>query len=284
MKNSVLIVVLGKAARPTDLAALSDSARENNLHLNVLILATMPQIPVSSYGTGFYGSLAIPEHWQTNIDSMNSALEKLRAEVSSYLAQQGASAEVRVASGENPFLADTIANLAQTSDTVIIGDDLRDDKALFNAVLRAALFHAPAGVILNAMTSTRALQPKSAFVAWKAGVPSSRAVRAALPILRQAKDVFVALFDPQTNAFNKDENPGSDVAAWLSHQGCQVTLQQYPSGGEEIGTVMQKRANEVGADLIVMGAYDHSRMRETIFGGTTRTLIEQRDMPILLCH
>ena len=284
MKNATLLVVLGKTARPVDLEPLSESARERNLHLVVVILGAMPPIPVYTYGIGEYDAYALPDGWQEEVDKANAALEDLRASISEYLADQGASAEVRVISGEAAALPDALARAALTYDLVLLGDDLRDDDRLFGDVVRATLFRAPAGVMINAVTSVSALQPKSVFLAWKAGLPSARAIHAALPILRAAADVTVAMFDPISTRLRDGENPGSDVAAWLNHQGCKVTVHPYPSGGEEIGTVMMKRAQETGADLIVMGAYDHSRLREVVFGGTTRTLIEQRDYPVLLCH
>jgi len=70
----------------------------------------------------------------------------------------------------------------------------------------------------------------------------------------------------------------------LTHHGCNVVVQQYPSGGQDIADCLLHRAKEVGADLIVMGAYGHSRMRETIFGGTTRAMIEQGDQAVYLAH
>ncbi len=284
MKNATLMVVLGKSARPVDLETLSESARERNLHLSITILGAMPPIPVYTYGIGEYGAYSLPDGWQVDVEKANSELKALRTEISEYLADQGASAEVRIISGEAAALPAAMARAALTCDAIILSDDLRVDERLFAEVVSAALFKTSAGVMLNAIKSTAALQAKSVFVAWKAGIPAARAVRAALPILRTAKDVTVALFDPVANNLRDGENPGSDVAAWLTHQGCNVTVQQYPSGGEEIGTVMMKRARESAADLIVMGAYDHSRLRETVFGGTTRTLIDQQDYPILLCH
>jgi len=84
---------------------------------------------------------------------------------------------------------------------------------------------------------------------------------------------------------NRDgESPGSDLAEWLSRHGCNVKVAQYPSGGKEIGDCIIGRAKEMGADLVVMGAYGHSRLREDLFGGTTRTLIEPQDLAVLLAH
>lgn len=79
-------------------------------------------------------------------------------------------------------------------------------------------------------------------------------------------------------------SPGSEVARWLSHHGCRVNLQQYPSGGEEIGKCILGRAAGSGADLVVTVAYRPSGMRQAVFGGTTRTLIEQTGTPVFLGH
>jgi len=283
MKNATLLVILGKTAKPASLEALANVARERALHLRVLILGSMPPIPAYVYGMGGFGGYSMPPHWQTRVNSVNAELEDTRKQVADFLTKQGTSAEVGVLSGELIDLADSMALRALTCDLIVIGDDLRLDEYLFDAILHAALFKAPAGVLLNGMKSA-ALMPKSVFVAWKEGWGSARAVRMALPILRAAADVTVAIFDPSKSSAQGGENSGSDVASWLSHHGCTVTVKQYPTGGDEVGTTLIKRAKEEGADLVVMGAYGHSRMREALFGGTTRTMVEQTEQAVLLCH
>ncbi|MBM2291096.1 universal stress protein [Sulfitobacter pseudonitzschiae] len=284
MKNTTISVILGVDAQPADLGALSQQALENNIHLIVLLLRKLPPVPVFYMGLGEFSAYSLPEGWQADVDKANTALEAQRAKISQYLADQGASAEVRAVFGDVSGLRSAVAHAGLTCDTIIIGDDLRSDEQLFKDVVHAALFESSAGVMLNTLGTAEALQPKSAFVAWKSGVPAARAIRAALPALRTAQDVTVALFDPVSTVSQDGENPGSDVAAWLNHQGCTVAVQQYPSSGQDTGTAILKRAKEIAADLIVMGAYGHSRLRETVFGGTTQTLIEQRDRPVLLCH
>lgn len=284
MRNATLLVVLGKTAKPADLEPLSEIARDQNLHLSVQVLGAMPPIPVYTYGIGEYGSYAFPEGWQDEVDRSNAEFQEVRKQIAQYLVAQGTSADVNVISGEAATLPDAVARRALTSDLVVFGDDLHGEDFLFNEAVRASLFQAPAGVLLNALKTPAALAPKTVFVAWKAGVPAARAIREALPLLRAANSVVVAVIDPVATRLRDGENPGSDVATWLSHQGCNVTVEQYPSGGEEIGTVLMKRAKECGADLLVMGAYDRSRWREVVFGGTTQTLIHQREMPVMLCH
>ena len=115
-------------------------------------------------------------------------------------------------------------------------------------------------------------------------MPAARAIHAALPILEAAKEVVVAIIDPVTTAFRDGEDPGADVALWLSHHGCKLSVQQMPSGGQQIDAALLRKGKETGADLIVMGGYDRSRMREIVFGGTTRSMVEQVEFPVFLAH
>jgi len=284
MQNATLTVVLGQTALPHDLENLVQTAFDKNLHLNVLILGETPPIPMFSIGIGEFNAYSLPNDWQGRVDQARATLEQQRAKIAAYLAAQGTSAEVRGISGDVSGLATAVACVGLTCDMILLGDDLRSNERLFTDVIQATLFKTAAPVMLNCPASVNALQPRSVFVAWRAGIPATRAIRAALPLLRRAQEVTVALFDPVSNTSGDGENPGTDVASWLTHDGCSVTVQQYASGGEEIGIAMLRRSKECGADLVVMGAYDHSRIRETVLGGTTQTMIEQRDCPVLLCH
>lgn len=284
MKNATLLVVVGKSAKPADIKPLADPAREQNLHLSVLVLGATPSIPLYTYEVGAFSGQSITYDWHAEVDKVNAELDQTRAEFAAFLAEQEVSADVSYFSGEAVALPDAVARRAMACDLMVFADELRQDSDLFKGLLRVSLFQAPTGVLLNGSRKAASLRPENVFVAWKVGLPAARAIRTALPILRDAKNVTVAIFDPVTNQLRDGENPGSDVARWLSHQGCNITIMQYPSGGEPVGTVLLKRAQEVGADLIVMGAYDHSRLREEILGGTTKTVIEQQEHTVLLSH
>ncbi len=284
MKNATLLIVLGVAAKTSDLERVANAARERNLHLRILILGAMPRLPSYVYGMTAYGAYGVPDDWQTNVDALNSGLERAQRQIADYMADQGASVDLRVFSGAMLDLCDAVVQQAMCCDLVFIGNDLRRDGVLFHEILHAALFKTPSGVVLNGLENSAVFQPASAIVAWKNGVAASRAVRSALPILQAAKDIRIMMFDPRASTGADGDAAGSEVAAWLSHKGCAVTVDQCPSGGDEVGVALMKRAKENGADLIVMGAYGHSRLREAIFGGTTRTMLEQTEHAILLCH
>lgn len=169
-------------------------------------------------------------------------------------------------------------------DTALVGGELRASDTLFRQVVYGILFQSPIGALLNDHDAKTLIAPKKVFVAWNTHLHSARAVHQALPFLRQANEVLIATVDPVMSEFQDGEDPGLDVAKWLTHHGCKVDVQQYPSGGHAIGNSILERSKEYGADLIVMGSYGHSRMREAIFGGTTRTLIEQTEQAVFLGH
>jgi nucleotide-binding universal stress UspA family protein len=284
MKNAAVLVVIGKSSQPAEMEVLATTAREQGLMLSLLAIGEMPQLPTYVYGVGHYGSFVVPEGWQDDVAQENAALASTCQKIENYFAEQGVSVSASVLCADLPALNDAVARLALTCDFVVIADSLRSFDVLFRSAVHSALFRSPAGVVLNNLSSAKALVPGCVLIAWNSGLPAARAIHAAWPILKTAKEVVVAIIDPVMTQYRDGEDPGADVAQWLSHHGCNVSVQQAPSGGQPLDAALLKKATEVGADLIVMGGYDHSRMREIIFGGTTRSMVEQSDFPILLAH
>jgi nucleotide-binding universal stress UspA family protein len=139
-------------------------------------------------------------------------------------------------------------------------------------------------LIKGANSHLAATKPSHAFIAWDSSKHAAVAVHNALPLLSLTDEVTVAVFDPVRNEGVDGEEPGADLASWLSRRGCKVNVEQYPSGGEEIATCIMKRAAEKGADLIVMGGYGHMKLKQQIFGGTTESMLQQRKVPVLIGH
>ncbi len=282
MKNASLLLLVAESTVAADLDPIVQTAVATQAHLSVLVLGAMPYPPVFAYGIEAYGMLSIPDGWPERIEATKAGLTRTARAIEASLQASGASGDVGVLCCEPAAMSPAIGRRAATCDAVLLSDDLRGDDALFDNAIHGGLFLSPAGVILNGTRARDALSPARVFVAWDIGLPAARAVHAALPLLTAAAEITIGIFDPVTSP--DGEFPGSGVARWLDHHGCHVDLQQYPSGGAEIGTCILRHATEADADLIVMGAYGHSRMRQAVFGGTTRTLIAQTKMPVLLAH
>lgn len=284
MNNASVLVLTSGQAKPAALEGLCDVATKRGLHLSVVVLGRLPTLPIYATGMGDFAAIGDYGDWQEDLENAKAKLESCAQDLKGYLVERGAACNVSVLSADPVAFPDALARRALTSDLVMVLDDARAEGDLFNDAVSSTLFHAPVAVLLNALNAPEPLLPKRVLVGWNSGLPASRAIRAAMPMLRAAEDVTIAVFDPVMTAMRDGENPGSDVAHWLSHQGCTVNVQQYPSGGKEIADNLMQRAREVEADLIVMGAYDHSRMRQIMFGGTTRSMIAQTDLPVLLAH
>lgn len=114
------------------------------------------------------------------------------------------------------------------------------------------------------------------IVAWNGSRESSRATFDALPFIREAENTEILLVDPPENS--DETEAGADLADALERHGARVTMHQEASGGLATEDVIRNRVDETGADLIVLGAYSHSWLKQFLFGGVTRTVLQ--DMPV----
>jgi len=92
------------------------------------------------------------------------------------------------------------------------------------------------------------------------------------------------MVDPVDSELGQDMEPGADIAAYLARHGVTVTVDRLPSQGRGVVATLRQHAIDNAAELLVMGAYGHSRIRERIFGGVTRSMIDQPPLPILMAR
>jgi nucleotide-binding universal stress UspA family protein len=122
------------------------------------------------------------------------------------------------------------------------------------------------------------------LLCWNASRESARAASDALPILTAAAQVTVLIVEPRTTAQGHGAEPGADVATWLSRHGVKVTVLREVAPNADVGDVIASRAMDHGSDLIVMGIYGHSRLREMILGGASRAMLATMPVPVLMAH
>ena len=122
------------------------------------------------------------------------------------------------------------------------------------------------------------------LVAWDASREASRSISDAMPLLASASAVTILTIDPATGRTEHGDIPGADIALHLARHGVNTRVEKAPSGGIGIGDVLLSRASDLGADLLVMGAYGHSRVRELVLGGATRTVLRSMTLPVFISH
>ena len=118
------------------------------------------------------------------------------------------------------------------------------------------------------------------LVAWKDTKEAARAVRESLPMLQAAKNVFVLTCDRPHHRFEA----GKDIVAFLTRHGVSVEPVSDIADGNDVGPIILSYAADVKADLLVMGAYGHSRWREIVFGGVTHHVLKNMKLPLLMAH
>lgn len=130
---------------------------------------------------------------------------------------------------------------------------------------------------------THAPLTRTVVVGWDGSIQAQRAIQGALPLLKQASSVKLALINPDAMAPTHGDVPGADMAHYLARHGVkvEVLVEHTRSGtGEALSAVAQSQQ----ASLLVTGAFGHSRYRELVLGGVTRVLLERSTIPLLIAH
>ena len=121
-------------------------------------------------------------------------------------------------------------------------------------------------------------------VAWNASREAIRAIRGAMPLLARAERVLVLEGEPVENPFGLRYLPKLDLRAWLARHDVNAEFRAFKPAAKERGAALLETARAESADLIVMGAWGHSRITELVLGGTTRYLFQSSDLPLLVAH
>lgn len=127
------------------------------------------------------------------------------------------------------------------------------------------------------------------MIAWDASMAASRAITGALPLLKRAQIVEVAIFDAHSLPQQSQQPtlqgaaPGSELARYLGRHNIQVEVMQG-STDRDIGAALLSLTNDRDCDLLVMGGYGHARFREIVLGGVTQTVLDTMSIPVLMSH
>ncbi len=229
-------------------------------------------------------------HVPADIVREHLAHAKAEAEATFAVVQEAAARRkvnllTRRETGSLDRLPELLARDARNTDLTTIGQPNPETGSSDEVLLVEAAFMEtgrPALVIPHA--GMRAMPPKRVVIAWDASREASRAVHDALPLLRLAEDVVVLVVDAQSLGARTGRQPGTGVMAHLSQHEVKVRLKRVESDRRGMGEFILAQAEEEAADLLVMGGYGHSRLREMLVGGVTRYMLERMTVPILFSH
>jgi nucleotide-binding universal stress UspA family protein len=227
------------------------------------------------YGTppdGYLGDLAPFFH------DLRALAAERAARFDALVRQAGvASFEHRIGDEEPGY---ALACQAMYADLAIVGQSDPEDPATAHAgIPEYVALHAACPVMVLPYAGEFSPDFERILVAWNGSPESAHAVRQALPLLAKASEVEIATFDGAED----DTLGGPDIALFLTRHGIKVTLWQDRAGGDAANALLS-RASSFQADLLVMGCYGHTRLRETLLGGVSRTVLHDMTVPTLMAH
>ncbi len=182
-----------------------------------------------------------------------------------------------------------VAAHARFADLVILPKPYGKDRDAveLEPTIEAAMFQGQAPVLMvpeaSGATPNPVSTPKSVLVAWNESPEALRAIRAALPFLQAAEVVHIVIIDPPAHGPNRSD-PGGLISQFLARHGVNVEIEILSKTLPRVSEVLLRHATDTSSEMIVMGAYGHSRFREAILGGATRNMLESADIPVLMAH
>lgn len=278
MSFKTILTVTEPGMSDDDLQLAAGLCEEVSAHLAILVVALAAPPPVGEFAA------IVSEDWLKERQADEKFLKKRTAVVSAFFAGRALSADTVSAYPEAGWADETIGRRARYADITIVGPEVLAGGTLKSKVVEGALFSSGKPLLLIPKGSRPTLKPKCVLVGWDTRLESSRAVRESLDMLIGADEVHLALVDPVEGETHHGAEPGADAAAYLARHGVKVTVDRLPSANHPVADVLRQHAVDCGAELLVMGAYGHSRLRERIFGGVTKSMLEGPSLPTLLAR
>lgn len=278
--KSLLTIATSPEGVAGTITAAAQIAQKMDAHLDALALGVdRTQVGYSYVGSGAVVIAAAMDRAESEAREAEAALNaaigaqtpSLRSSVESVVTQLGA-------------LTDVVASRARYSDLVILPLPYGKDRGVEDeAVTEAALFEGMAPVLIVPPSGIRTAEPKRIVVAWNQSREALVAARRAMPFLKRAEMVQIVVVDPPAHGSERSD-PGGLLCQFLVRHGVKAEVSVLARTLPRVSEVLARQALDVDADLLVMGAYGHSRFREAILGGATRDMLERTVVPVFLAH
>ena len=283
--RKLLLPLTGTAAGEAALTTALTVARMWDAHLTALHVRVDSRDVAPLAGEGLSGAM---------IEEMMSATEKestersnaVRAMFDRFVVAHGVTVAEPFTRGATANFAsvtgreeDLVAQLARLADLTVVPHPEAGDDVSSSDALHAVLFDSGRPVLIAPHTAGPAVGTRIC-VAWNGTAESAAAVHAAIPWMQRAEAVRVLSADEYQR-----RGPGAmDLLGYLALHGIRPEVAQFRPMDRDVGRGMLAAAREFGADLLAMGAYSHSRLRQLILGGVTRHVLENAALPVMMAR
>jgi nucleotide-binding universal stress UspA family protein len=194
----------------------------------------------------------------------------------------GLSAESHLLEAGPTGAGELFAQMARHFDLTVVAQTDPEQDAPEELMPEAALFGSGRPMLTVPYIQKTGLKLDRVMVCWDGSRPAARAVADAMPFLERSKAIDVVTVSREQGARN--DLPGVDIAHHLARHKLNVNLKRIVASDIDVASTLLSHAADSGADLIIMGGYGHSRLREFVLGGATRGILESMTVPVLMSH
>lgn len=285
--KTILVPMAGAEGDTVALKAALMVAHDFDAHVEALFVKLDPRDAVPMLGEGMSGAM-VEEIMRAAEGEASEHLAAARRHFEAVVADSGTELRDAPASEETPSarwrevmgrVEDMLPLEGRLSDLVVFAHGALASDAQGYATVEAALLGAARPLLIVPAELPPEIG-RTVAVAWNGSAESAHAVAGAMPFLRSADTVHV--LTAETSA--TEAAAGRRIADYLAWHGVDARLTIVQPGSEPVGQAVVNKAMELGADLLVMGGYGHSRMREMILGGVTRFVLNHGGLPVLMAH
>lgn len=277
MIKDMLVYLDGGPEDATRLAYAEKIADRQGAHLTGLYCNVIPEMLVAG-NAAMTSAQIIVEMQETAVKSGDVVEKQLKAQ----LDQLSVPNDLRRIDVFASQAGNQVAAAARRTD-LFVASRLYGEHSDNSELLETVLFNSGRGCLFVPPAKMPGGDINTVLVGWRNTRETARALAEALPLLKQAKNVIVALVLDSTPSERAGEMPGADIARHLDRHGVNVELREI-TGWDNAAAALLNEANKSGADLLVMGGYGHSRFREWVLGGVTREIMKAAEVPVLLAH
>ena len=194
----------------------------------------------------------------------------------------GVSVETRTLNSSVSGAADSFGRMARRFDLAIVGQTEADQSMPTEVIEEAALFESGRPVLIVPYIQKAGLKLERVMLCWDGSRAATRAIADSLPFLQKAKQVEIVVISDKAD--KGTEIAGADLGQHLARHGLKIDVKRITSVDIDVASTILSYAADSNADMIVMGGYGHSRLREFVLGGVTRSILETMTVPVLMSH
>jgi nucleotide-binding universal stress UspA family protein len=262
-------------------ASLVDAASRLATRFEAHLIGLYVLPPVPTYGATSFGASMI----RSGLAAFKQEAERVQAAFEAACRGRPFVAEWRLVDPKHQGVAETVMDHGRSADLVIASQRRREwDMSLVLDVPDRLVLETGRPVLVVPTAGRIEDVGRRITLAWNGKRESARAAFDALPLLKAAQSVRVAWYNPQAEGGTAGDLPTIEIAAALARHGVKCEAKSSVASDIKVGDAILSSLTDDSCDLLVMGAYGHSRMRELVFGGATRHILEHMTVPVLMSH